>query len=122
MKEVIDTLKVDIIEFTNKCKSLSIHSTEYHYWNGCRCQAEVTLKQLESLKPKVKSVETYTNVFEKLEYLYTLHNIKNDNTVCKLANIDMGNFSRAKKKGKLTSGMKIKLANVLNVDARELDI
>ncbi len=44
MNKVIEQLKKDIQEAEAICKKLSIHSTEYNYWNGCRCQAESTLK------------------------------------------------------------------------------
>jgi hypothetical protein len=49
MEELKDSLLDDILVFTKKCQSLSIHSSEYAYWNGCRCQAEVTLKKVKEL-------------------------------------------------------------------------
>ena len=48
MNKVIEQLKKDIQEAEAICKKLSIHSTEYNYWNGCRCQAEATLKFITS--------------------------------------------------------------------------
>ena len=34
------------------CKALKIGSTDYSYWNGCRCQANVTLNLINSLSKK----------------------------------------------------------------------
>jgi len=48
-QKIIEELKKNIQESKDICSKLSIHSTEYHYWNGCRCQAEVTLKFIKSL-------------------------------------------------------------------------
>jgi len=56
MDELKEKLKVDIKQFEKTCKSLGIGSMEYNYWNGCRCQAEVTLnhiKEIEDRKTKV---------------------------------------------------------------------
>ena len=50
MNELSEKLKQDIKEFEDKCKKLSMFSTEYSYWNGCRCQAEVTLKFINENK------------------------------------------------------------------------
>lgn len=50
MKEIlrvsIEELKSDIETAEKECKKFSIHSTEYAYWNGVRCQGEVTLNRL----------------------------------------------------------------------------
>ena len=44
MNKLIEKLKDDIRHAEAMCKELSIHDTEYYYWNGCRCQAEAALK------------------------------------------------------------------------------
>ena len=43
----IKELKSDIETAEKECKKSPINSTEYAYWNGVRCQGEVTLKRFE---------------------------------------------------------------------------
>ena len=43
----IKELKSDLATAEELCKTSSINGTEYAYWNGVRCQAEVTLKRLQ---------------------------------------------------------------------------
>jgi len=49
MEEIKIKIQNDKDQAEKICKSLNIHSTDYHYWNGVRCQAEVTLKYIEEL-------------------------------------------------------------------------
>ena len=47
MEELIKEIESDIKGFEETCKKLKHTDNEYAYWNGCRCQAEVTLKRLK---------------------------------------------------------------------------
>jgi len=48
MDTLLAQLKKDIKDAEKKCKSLGVNTSEYHFWNGCRCQAEVILKLINS--------------------------------------------------------------------------
>lgn len=115
MQDIIDNLKKDIIEFTNKCGKLSIHSTEYHYWNGCRCQAEVTLKQLEAIVPD-KATDKVQGI-KLLNELIHSNNIRKVD-IYKATGIDQSKLSRICN-GSLgiSPSIAIKLGNYFNVPA-----
>ena len=43
----IKELKSDLATAEELCNTSPINGTEYAYWNGVRCQAEVTLKRFQ---------------------------------------------------------------------------
>ena len=90
MNDLIKELEETIQEVTKTCKGLSIYSTEYHYWNGVRCQAEVTLN---SINKENNTIVNKNNFKEWLKKLMLVNNI-NANEVINGTGINQSVFSK----------------------------